>query len=70
VFALIFWYKDDILLIDYLPKGQMFTVEYYSSLLFVVIDDVLKEKICGELQHFVMLLHENAPAQRGLATQK
>jgi len=33
VLASIFWYQDGILLIDYLPKGQTFNAEYYSSLL-------------------------------------
>jgi len=29
----IFWDQDGILLIDYLPKGQTISAEYYSSLL-------------------------------------
>jgi len=33
VLAPIFWDQDSILLIDYLPKGQTFNAEYYSSLL-------------------------------------
>ena len=43
VLTSIFWDQDDILLIDYLPKGQTINVEYYSSLL-VQLKDVLKEK--------------------------
>jgi hypothetical protein len=39
----IFWDQDDILLIDYLPKGQTIKAEYYSSLL-VQLKDILKEK--------------------------
>jgi len=31
--ASIFWDKDGILLIDYLPKDQTINAEYYSSLL-------------------------------------
>jgi len=27
-----FWNQDGILLIDYLPKGQIINMEYYSSL--------------------------------------
>jgi len=33
VLASIFWDQDGILLINYLPKGQTLSVEYYSSLL-------------------------------------
>ena len=43
VLALIFLDQDDILLIDYLPKGQTINAEYYSSLL-VQMKDVLKGK--------------------------
>jgi len=43
VFASVFWDKDGILLIDYLPKGQTINAEYYSSLL-VQLKDILKEK--------------------------
>jgi hypothetical protein len=28
-----FWDQDGILLIDYLPKGQIISAKYYSSLL-------------------------------------
>ena len=43
VLASIFWDKDGILLIDYLPKGQTINAEYYSSLL-VQLKDILMEK--------------------------
>ena len=33
VLASIFWDQDDILLTDYLPKGQTINTDYYSSLL-------------------------------------
>jgi len=33
VLASIFWDQDNVLLIDYLPKGQTINAEYYSSLL-------------------------------------
>jgi len=61
VLASIFWYQEGILLIDYLPKGQTISAEYYSSLL-VQLKDILKEKRCD--------LHDNAPAHRALATQQ
>jgi histone-lysine N-methyltransferase SETMAR len=43
VLASIFWDRDGILLIDYLPKGETINVKYYSSLL-VQLKDILKEK--------------------------
>jgi len=69
VLASIFWDKDGILLIDYLPKGQTTNAEYYSSLL-VHLKDILKEKRRGEFTKGVLFLHDNAPAHRALATQK
>jgi len=69
VLALIFWDKDGILFIDYLPKGQTINAEYYSSLL-VQLKDILKEKRCGKVTKGVLFLHNNAPAHRALATQK
>ena len=48
VLASIFWDRDGILLIDYLPKGQTINVEYYSSLL-VQLKDILKEKRRGKV---------------------
>jgi len=32
--------------------------------------DILKDKRCGKITKGVLLLHDNAPAQRALATQK
>jgi hypothetical protein len=56
-----------ILLIDYLPKDQTINVEYYSSLL-VQLKDILKVKRRGKFTKGVLFLHNNAPAQRALAT--
>jgi len=61
--------QDGILLIDYLPKGQTMKAEYYSSLL-VQLKSILKEKRRGKVTKEVLFLHDNAPAQRALATQK
>jgi len=69
VLASIFWDQDDILLIDYLPKGQTINAEYYS-LLLVRLKDILKEKRHGKVTKGVLFLHDNAPAHRALATQK
>jgi len=67
--ASIFWDRDGILLIDYLPKGQTNNAEYYSSLL-VQVKDILEEKRCGKGTKVVLFLHDNAPTHRALATQK
>jgi len=69
VLASIFWDQDGILLIDYLPKGQSINAEYYSSLL-VQLKGILKEKHRGKVTKDVLFLHDNAPAQWTLATQK
>jgi len=57
--------QDGILFIDYLPKVQTISVEYYSSLLVQ-----LKEKCGGKVTKGVFFLHDNAPAHQALATQK
>jgi hypothetical protein len=56
-----FWDQDDILHIDYLPKGQTINAEYYSYLL-VQLKDILKEKRRGKFTKGVMFLHDNASA--------
>jgi len=69
VLASIFLDQDDILLIDYLPKGQTISAKYYSSLL-AQLKDILKEKRSGKFTKGVLFLHDNAPAHQALATQK
>jgi len=61
--------QDGILLIDYLPNGQIINAEYYSSLL-VQLEYILKEKRRGKVTKGVLFLHDNAPTHRTLATQK
>jgi len=51
--ASIFWDQDGILLIDYLPKGQILNSEYYSPLL-VQLKDILKEKRRGKVTNGVL----------------
>ena len=65
----IFWDQDNILLIDYCPKGQTIDAEYYSSLL-VQLKNILKEKRCRKVTKGGLFLHDNAPALQALATQK
>ena len=67
--ASIFWDQDGILLIDYLPKCQTINAEYYLSLP-VQLKDILKEKHRGKITKAVFFLHDNAPADRALATRK
>ena len=69
--ASIFWDQDGILHNDYLPKDQTINAEYYSSLL-VQLKDTLKGKRQrrGKVTKWVLILHDNAPAHRALATQK
>jgi len=69
VLASVFWDQDDILLIEYLPKGRTISAEYYSSLL-VQLKDILKEKRCRKVTKGVLFSHDNAPSHRALATQK
>ena len=65
----IFWDQDGILLVDYLPKGEIINAEYYSPLL-VQLKDTMKEKRRGKVTKGALFLHDNAPAHRALATQK
>jgi len=69
VLASIFWDQDCILLIDYLPKGQIINAEYYSFLL-AELKDILKEKRSGKVSKGVLFLHHNTPIHQALATQK
>jgi len=68
VLVSIFWDQDGILLIDYVPKGQTINAEYYLYLL-VQLEDILKEKRLGKFTKRVLVLHDNAPAHRTVATQ-
>ena len=67
--ASIFWDQDDILFIDYLPKGQTINAEYYLSLL-VQMKEILKKKCHGYFTKLGLVLHDNSPAHGSIATQK
>jgi len=60
---------DGILLIDYLPKGQIINAEYYLSLL-VQLKDILEEKRGRKFTKGVLFLQDNVPAHRSPANQK
>ena len=69
VVASFFFYQDGILLIGYLTKWQTINYEYYSSLL-VQLTSILKENKSVRDKSFGLFLHESAPSDRALATQK
>ena len=64
-----FWPQDGILLIHYLPKGQIIDAELYSSLL-VRLKAILKQTGRGNFSKDVLFLQKNAPANWSIATQK
>ena len=69
VLASIFWDQDGILLINYLPNGQIINVEYlliYAG----ASEGHFEGKTPQEGHHRVLFLHDNAPAHRALATPK
>ena len=61
VLASVFWDKDGVLLIKYLPKGRTINAEYYMSLLDE-LREALKQKRRGKLSRGVLFLQDNAPA--------
>ena len=69
VLASIFWDQDGILHIHYLPKGQTINAEYYLSLL-AQLKDISKEKTPREGHQGGLVLAQQCPAHRALATQK
>jgi histone-lysine N-methyltransferase SETMAR len=66
---LLFWDKDGIILIDYLPKGQTINAQHYSSLL-VQLKERFKEIHHGNVTNVVLSLHDNDPTPWALATQR
>ena len=69
VVASVFWYQDDIFLIDYLPQSQTNNTQYYLSLP-MQLNDILKDKYGGKFIKLVLILHDNASPRRALATQQ
>jgi len=61
--------QDGILLIYYLPKGQIINAEYYSSLL-VHLKDILKEKRLGKCHQGGLVLARQCPGLRGTYNQE
>lgn len=70
VMATVFWDSKGIIHIDYLPKGQTITGEYYCNVL-EQFDKNLKEKRPHLARKKVLFHHDNAPAHSSaIATAK
>ena len=69
VVASTFWFQDGIFLVDYLPKSQTLSTEYYLSLP-MELKDILTEIFGAKFIKLVLYSHDNAPLHRALATQK
>jgi histone-lysine N-methyltransferase SETMAR len=61
VMASVFWDKDGILLVDYLPQGSSITGQYYANLLDQ-LKEAIKKKRRGKLTEGILFLQDNAPA--------
>lgn len=61
VMASVFWDSGGVLMVDYLPKGQTITGNYYAEELRR-LREAIKEKRRGKLTRGVLLLQDNAPA--------
>jgi histone-lysine N-methyltransferase SETMAR len=61
--------EDGILLIDYLPKGQTISTEYYLSLL-AQLKYILREKCHRKVTKGFLFLRDSVPAHRELTSQK
>ena len=60
VMMIIFWDKDDVLLIEYLPHGTTINRPYYA-LIIERLHSVIVKKGGGKVSHEVLLLHDNVP---------
>jgi len=62
VMASVFWDKDGILLVDYLPEGSSITGQYFANL-FDQLKEAIKTKRRGKLTKEILFLQDNAPTQ-------
>ena len=60
---IIFWYKDGVLLIEYLPHGTTTNGPYYASII-EWLRSVIVEKGHRKVSRGVLLLHDNAPIDK------
>lgn len=59
VMATVFWDRQGVLLVDYLPKHETINKEYYCKLLFD-LRRAIQNKRRGKLSKKIILLHDNA----------
>ena len=60
ILMIIFWDKDGVLLIEYLPRGDTINDQCYASIIEQQ-RSVIVEKGRGKVSRGVLLLHDNAP---------
>ena len=60
---IIFWYKDGVLLTEYLSRGTTINGPHYV-LIIERLRSVIVEKGHGKVSHGVLLLHDNAPIDK------
>ena len=63
IMMIIFWDKDSVLLITYLPRGTMINDPYYASIIERLCS-VIVEKGRGKIVRGVLLLYDNAPIHK------
>ena len=60
---IIFWDKDGVLLIVYLPRGTTINSPC-DALIIERLHSVILEKRRGKVSHGVLLFHDNAPIHK------
>ena len=63
--ATISWDSEGVLLLEFMPHKTTITGDTYASTI-VALRENIKQKRRGKLSAGVLLLHDNAPAHRGL----
>lgn len=63
IMATIFWDREGILMIDYLPPKAAITGSYYANLIHQ-LREAIKQKRRGKLTAGIWLLHDNAPVHK------
>lgn len=68
VMATVFWDKDGLLLLEFMPRKSTINGEVYANTL-AVLREKIKEKRRGKLTSGVLLLHDNAPVHASRKAQ-
>ena len=66
--AHIFWDAHGVIFIDYLEKGRMITVAYYTALLERLVDEIRKNRPCLKKKN-IPFHDDNAPSHTSNITQ-